>query len=692
MMRIRASLAAALLLCGVAAQTARAQTAEKDLAPRFKDWLKLTAYIIQPPEKEVFLKLANDRERDIFIEAFWKQRDPTPATPENEYKDELLKRFQYANTQYHRGTSREGWMTDMGHVYIILGPPVSVEHFEGTSGIYPCQVWSYYGDPAKSLPTNFVMIFVQRRGGEFKLYSPVSDGPDSLIVDTEGLDVTDHQVVYEKLRDLAPTLATVALSLIPGQVPAGLAPSPQTAIMLANVFNVPKKDVNPAYATHFLHYKGVVSTEYLTNYVESTVSLAVIRDPILGMDFVHFAMTPRSVSIDYYQPRNEYYCNFKLNVSLRRKDAVVFQYSKDYPFYFPPGKVEAIQSNGIAVMDVFPIAEGTSGLTILLQNAVGKEFSIFEKEIVVPAGAGPVRMTQPVIGYKLEEAAAATSPFKFLDKHILTDTGQTIGHGEQVAYVLGLENVGRDLWQDGRVEISVEPSAAKGKPLKTAVARLADLPFAPAMVIAGVFPAADFSPDYYDMTFSLEDGQGQVVGTVQAPFVVSPAEAIPHPVTLVRALPDASGFLYYFGLAFQYDKAGEAGRAEALYAKGHALRPDYPEGIIDYANALLRSGKFEAALELAEGLKGKEKFDFDYFLIRGLGLLGKKDYAPALASLLEANGIYNSDTRVLNALGRCYYATGKAKEARDALAASLRLNPDQTEIRTLAEKIGKEIK
>ena len=54
-------------------------------------------YIISPVEKDVFLKLQTDREREHFIEAFWKHRDPTPATPENEFKTEHYRRIGYAN-------------------------------------------------------------------------------------------------------------------------------------------------------------------------------------------------------------------------------------------------------------------------------------------------------------------------------------------------------------------------------------------------------------------------------------------------------------------------------------------------------------------------------------------------------------------------------------------------------------------
>ena len=152
---------------------------ERDLAQKYGDFFKLTQYIILPQEKDVFMKLTDDRDRDIFIEAFWRQRDPTVGTPENEYKDEHLKRFNYANKHYGREATREGWMTDMGNIYIILGPPASIERFEATQGLYPAQVWYYYGEKERGLPAHFGIVFFQRDGaGEYKIYDPVSDGPE----------------------------------------------------------------------------------------------------------------------------------------------------------------------------------------------------------------------------------------------------------------------------------------------------------------------------------------------------------------------------------------------------------------------------------------------------------------------------------------------------------------------------------
>jgi GWxTD domain-containing protein len=672
---------------------AQAKVKEKDLSALHQEWLKLTTTFILSAERGVFLSLPNDRERDIFIDAFWKQRDPTPGTPQNEYKDEMTKRFAYVNSFFRRGTVREGWMTDMGRIYMILGPANSIERFEGTAGLYPTQVWYYYGDAGKGLPANFALVFFQRGGGEFKLYNPVSDGPGSLIINTEGLDLTDYEKLYQKIKEMAPTLAGVSISLIPGQIPYGYAPSPQTGLILAKVFDSPKKDINPAYATHFLHYKGIVSTEYLTNYIESSATVEVIHDGLLGLDFLHFSMSPRTVSIDYYQPKDQYYCNFKLSVSLRRGDTVVFQYSRDYPFYFPPDRVEHIQANGIAVQDLFPIAEGKFGLTLLLQNVVGKEFSLYEKEVDVPAGEGPVKLTAPVLGFGLQDApAASVVPFKVLGRQILTDPKGTLGTGDEVAFAVGLIRLPRDLWAGGTVEVAAEGSQAKGKPVQLRTIKLSDLLYARSMNFLEKAPVRDLPPDYYEVSFALKNAAGEVLDKASAPFILSPAAAIPHPVTIVKPLPAANNFLYYYGLAIQYDKMGDLAKAEAALRKAHDLNPDYPEGVVQYADFLVRAVKTDEALGLVETLADSANFRFDYFLIKGRALKDKGQYDLAIQSLLEGNKIYDSDTRLLNALGVCFYKTGQKKGALDALNASLRLNPEQPDIKELLARVEKELK
>jgi len=108
-----------------------------------------------------------------------------------------------------------------------------------------------------------------------------------------------------------------------------------------------------------------------------------------------------------------------------------------------------------------------------------------------------------------------------------------------------------------------------------------------------------------------------------------------------------------------------------------------------YGNFLNKAGAFQEALEVAEKLRGDDRRQFQFFIIRGQALMSQKKFEDALTDLLQANKIYNSDINVLNSLGRCYYRMGRKAEALDALNASLKLNPDQDAIKKLIQEIGK---
>jgi len=107
-----------------------------ELPPKYKKWIEEeVVYIITPKEREVFYQLETDAQRDRFIEEFWRQRDPTPGTPRNEFKEEHYRRIEYANKWFGRGTPIPGWKTDRGRVYIILGEPIFRQTFSDPPNI-----------------------------------------------------------------------------------------------------------------------------------------------------------------------------------------------------------------------------------------------------------------------------------------------------------------------------------------------------------------------------------------------------------------------------------------------------------------------------------------------------------------------------------------------------------------------------
>jgi GWxTD domain-containing protein len=114
------------------------------LAGPYLKWLDEDAqWIISPGERSAYLSLTSDDERMRFIQQFWERRNPQPGSSENKFKEEHYRRLAYANQHFASGDP--GWKSDRGHVYIMYGPPDSIDaHLSGANGeAQPFEVWHY---------------------------------------------------------------------------------------------------------------------------------------------------------------------------------------------------------------------------------------------------------------------------------------------------------------------------------------------------------------------------------------------------------------------------------------------------------------------------------------------------------------------------------------------------------------------
>jgi GWxTD domain-containing protein len=101
---------------GLTAWQERTPSAQAQAADRaYSKWLNEdVVYIITREERAALLKLDTNEERETFIQQFWERRDPTPGTPENEFKDEHYRRIAVANLRFPTATGTAGWRTDRG--------------------------------------------------------------------------------------------------------------------------------------------------------------------------------------------------------------------------------------------------------------------------------------------------------------------------------------------------------------------------------------------------------------------------------------------------------------------------------------------------------------------------------------------------------------------------------------------------
>ncbi len=123
-------------------------------------------YIATPDElSKLKDSKTNDEKLKNFLE-FWKKKDPSPNNEENEVFDEYFRRVAYANDNF--SNYNEGWRTDRGMVYIILGAPNNIDRHPFEYDSKPYEVWEYY-------ELNRSFIFLDQTGfGDYRLITPLT--------------------------------------------------------------------------------------------------------------------------------------------------------------------------------------------------------------------------------------------------------------------------------------------------------------------------------------------------------------------------------------------------------------------------------------------------------------------------------------------------------------------------------------
>src|SRR5467141_2186165 len=183
----------------------------KELDSAYKQWLtEDVTYIISPEERNAFLQLDTNEEREQFIEQFWLRRSSNPDLPENDFKEEHYRRIAYANEHFASGIP--GWKTDRGRMYIMWGPADEVESHPtggtydrpmeeggGSTTTYPWETWRWRY--LEDIGENIIIEFVDPSGsGEYHMTMDPGEKDALLHVPGAGLSQMESMGMASKVN------------------------------------------------------------------------------------------------------------------------------------------------------------------------------------------------------------------------------------------------------------------------------------------------------------------------------------------------------------------------------------------------------------------------------------------------------------------------------------------------------------
>lgn len=106
--------------------------------------VELIAPLCRDDAEQQRLRTAASGERAAVWTEFWRSRDPEPGEPGNPRLDTHYRRVEYARRELRDGF-RDGALSDRGRVYILHGPPDSIESrgmLQSSAAAF--EVWQYY--------------------------------------------------------------------------------------------------------------------------------------------------------------------------------------------------------------------------------------------------------------------------------------------------------------------------------------------------------------------------------------------------------------------------------------------------------------------------------------------------------------------------------------------------------------------
>lgn len=651
---------------------------------KYLKWIEEdVAYIITANEKEVFLQLENDRERDLFIEAFWRNRDSNQLDDRNEFREEHFRRIEYANRHFGRISSLKGWKTDRGRIYITLGPPISVQMFDNLSAIYPTVIWSYSGMSKYRLPDTFNIVFYKKRGtGIYRLYSPNMDGPASLVAHTSS-GAMDARTAYQELLDEEPFLAKASLSLLPGEFASVDFPSLSSVRLLYDVNDAPHKFINDEYSQKFLLYKDIVETEYSINYIGNDSTSHVIGDEY-GTNFVHYLVTLDNFSVNQYD--DKYMTRLLLNGILTDSAGNnVFQFERSLPIEFDQAQFERIKAQKFSFQDVFPLIEGEYRFNLLVKNEASKEFTSFEKVVVIPENK-ELEISNLILSYKAdkETPSGKKKPYFVSNLQLYPSLRNEFSSQDNLFLCLQINGLNKELRKTATLHITINEDDVtiwnKMKELKE---------YDSSEILIEEISLKEFKPAYYKLVVSVKDGQGNQILTKDSLFTVSAVASIPRPWSKMIIHAPSDNPVYSLILGEQYLRIQKLLKAKEHLYRAFQKKSNDPSYGLAYSRALFALKEFEEVIRILSRFQVVENAE-------ALELVGRshhslRRYDQAIEYYKEYLSRFGTTFFILSLLGDCYYQTGNNKEALKYWQQSLELNPDQKDLKKLLDSIKKEI-
>lgn len=662
---------------------------EKQQIPeKWKKWInEFVVHIISDRERDLFFQLDSEEKRLAFEKEFWLERDPTPGTTRNEFFDEHQKRFDYANKYLGRDSSRKGWQTDRGRFYIILGEPRQIQRMPSAGQVYPLEIWFYQAEIDKGLPSFFNLIFYKRFGtGEYRLYSPVLDGPQSLFTTQQSIS---NSQAYENLYYLNPDLAQAAFSYTFDQtVSRGtVSPSLSSVTLIGKIENSRNVGIDPSYAERILLGTSSVTTNYtFSNFVfPNTIFPMLIKG---GNSVINYSFEVPTKMMNMGKLDNLIYGALEIETTVSDPDGLQIQHkSHKVDFEYSEEEFEAKKYSPIVYEDQIMALPGLHSISIRIRNPLTRESFLIADNVFVPGPDQPEPTLGRLLlcsGTKKINDSSISAPFQFSDYKMFVQPDKAFPLGSTLFLYSQIILPQDFLSPEKKINVTLSLLDKDGKVINTMAQPLSSTR-ADKMGLLHLtvqFPV-ELTIGEYIQALEVDFGAGYEKQLRTFSFAIVD-KLLPVNRRLGASL-NLEGNILFKERGKMNARAGNLEKAKKLLLEAVKVVPADLDARISLGNVLMELNNYQEIINLLQLSLTESPDNVQILNLLGLASYHLGHYSKASKYLERFLLKVEDDVTVINALADSWLKLENAVKARKYWNQSLEIDPDQSDIRKKLE-------
>jgi tetratricopeptide (TPR) repeat protein len=424
-----------------------------------------------------------------------------------------------------------------------------------------------------------------------------------------------------------------------------------------------------------------VEVSYSVHFMGNQNAMSLLQDSA-GRFFLNTIIVPERLSFETYQDKR--IAELRTTLRLANPEGrTVYQQERSIPIELSGEEMKAVEKSAFHLYDAVPLVPGMYTVSLLLENAVSKEFTTVEKTVSVPDG-NPLWMSPLVLARQIgrdTSAGGASRSFQVGRLQIYPALNNTFRKQDHLFVFLQVYAMSQALRDGGSLGHYLFKDEELIHSSRKAIAE-----YESGRDFLEELPSDKLDPGAYVAKAVLWDAGGREVLSQEAPFLVA-EKAFPATwvVAQTNPPPDDPYYAYVFGT--QYLNTGKIDSARAELARAYEKKPDSLEYALGYGRALLLTKEPRRARDIHLPFGAKTAPGFELCEILGKACRDLGEFTEAIGWLQKALPMKGNLVEILNPLGECYANSGDKEQARKAWARSLEINPNQPEIKALVDKI-----